>query len=162
MIDQFFIFGAKYLWLVSALVALICFLKIPKEEKKKMLTYGAILFGLSFLLSIIAREIYFNPRPFVLGGFEPLIPHDPDNGFPSDHVLLVAALAKFVAPWTRRTALWLWLVTGIVALSRVYAGIHHFADVLASIAIVIVSSHIAYAIIRKLWNKNLHTNSPSH
>lgn len=154
MIDQLFIFGAKYLYIVSIFIGALLFFRASIEEKKKMVVFGIISLGLAFVVSLIARELYFNPRPFVVEGFEPLIPHDPDNGFPSDHTLLVAAIAALFTFFNRRVALWLWVPAVLVAVSRVYTGVHHAADVLGSILIAIASAQVAYAIIHKLWNKN--------
>ncbi|MEK7227371.1 MAG: phosphatase PAP2 family protein [Patescibacteria group bacterium] len=142
MLNLFFIFGAKYLYLVSVLVAMIFFYRAPAEARKEMLIRGAILFTLAFILSLVARALYFNPRPFVTERFMPLVPHAPDNGFPSDHVLLVAAIAKLIAFFNKRIALWLWLIVGVVALSRIYVGVHHLLDVAASIGIALLCAII--------------------
>lgn len=153
MLDTFFIFGAEYLYVFSLLISLWIFYKLPFESKKKMAILGLISCGLAFALSLVARELYFNPRPFVVGEFEPLVAHEADNGFPSDHTLLVASAASIVMFFHRRTGLYLWLIAGVVALSRVYAGVHHFADILASILIALASAGLVHAIIRntKLW-----------
>ena len=148
MLDLLFIFGAKYLFLASLLGILIFFYRADKETRKKMLILGAISLPLSLLISLVARELYFNPRPFVVGGFEPLVPHDPDNGFPSDHTLLVAALAALLIPFYKKGALWLWLIAGVVGLSRVYVGVHHFVDVLGSIAIALFSAYLVYKTLK--------------
>ena len=127
--------------------------------KYRQLICAAVLtLTLAFVLSNIARALYFNPRPFVVGGFEPLIPHEPDNGFPSDHALLfgtVASIAMFVG---KTFSIPLWILATAVGLYRVYAGVHHLIDILASFGISLVSAYIAYAIIQKLWN-NSPTNS---
>jgi undecaprenyl-diphosphatase len=161
MLDTLFIFGAKYLYLVSVLIAAFIFFKGGVEEKKRMIVFGIISFGLAFVISLIAREMYFNPRPFVVGGFEPLIPHEPDNGFPSDHTLLVAAIASLFTFLHRRVSIWLWVVVLIVGISRIYTGVHHLTDVIGSALIALLAAGAAYAIIHKLWNKNTQTNSPS-
>ncbi|OHA92170.1 MAG: hypothetical protein A3J09_01620 [Candidatus Zambryskibacteria bacterium RIFCSPLOWO2_02_FULL_51_21] len=131
-------------------------------SKYRKLIYAAILtFALAFVLSNIARALYFNPRPFVVGGFEPLIPHAPDNGFPSDHALLFSAIASVAMFLDKRLSILLWILAAAVGFYRVYAGIHHVIDILASFGISILSAYVAYAIIHKLWNKNRSTDSPS-
>ncbi len=152
--DSFFIFGAKYLFILSLILPLFQFYQSEKVERKRLIIYGILSALLAFILSLIAREIYFNPRPFVVGNFTPLVPHEPDNGFPSDHTLLVAAIASIMTPVHRRLALYLWLLAIVVALSRIYVGVHHPLDVIGSIIIAILSSLAAYAIIHNIWNKN--------
>lgn len=161
MTDLFFIFGAKYLFLFSALIILIVFYVLPLEFKKRMIVFGIASCALALVISFIAREIYFNPRPFVVDGFEPLIPHKADNGFPSDHTLLVATLASIGMFFHRRASLYLWLIAIVVAISRVYVGVHNPIDILASISIALASTLAVHAIIEntKLWKTtNKQTN----
>lgn len=147
MIDTLFIFGAKYLFVLSLIIALYVFTKLSFEERWRMIILGLTASLLALVVAIGLREIYENPRPFVVNEFEPLIPHDPDNGFPSDHTLLVATVASVVAFFHRRAALYLWLIAALVGMSRVYVGVHHFTDILGSIAISIITAFVAYAII---------------
>jgi len=121
---------------------------------KKVLPLGVISLPLTYVLGVIARSLYFNPRPFMVSGVEPLISHAADNGFPSDHTLLLASIASLVFIFNRKLAAWLWVITILVGISRVYAGVHHFIDILGSISIAIASTALVYVIIRKLWNKN--------
>lgn len=156
--ETFFIFGAKYLFLLSALVATLYFNHQTFETKRRMLIFGIASFGLAFVISLGARAIFDNPRPFVVGGFEPLINHEADNGFPSDHTLLAAAIASLIIFFNIHIGIWLWLIAGIVGLSRVYVGVHHFTDIIASGVIAALSAITVYAIIhtsKNIWrNKN--------
>jgi undecaprenyl-diphosphatase len=158
MLDTIFIFGAKYLFLLSIVIVIVHFFHVSREVKREMVIFGLITFPLALILSLVARELYFNPRPFVIGGFEPLIPHKPDNGFPSDHMLLVGTIAAFMGLVHKKTSLWLWAIAIFIGLSRVYAGVHHLVDILGSVLIAILSALAAYAIIQKLWT----TNTQSH
>ena len=136
--DTLFIFGAEKLFILSPLLVAYFFYKLRRETKKEVLIFAFFSLPLTFILGMLLREIYINPRPFVINGFEPLIHHAPDNGFPSDHVLLVAALASVVTFYSKKYALWLWLVTLLVGLSRMYVGVHHSIDILGSIFIAFV------------------------
>lgn len=158
MTDLFFIFGAKYLYIVSLLVAAAFFLTLDRETKKQLIVFGIASFALAFVLSIAARALVDNPRPFVVGGFEPLVPHDPDNGFPSDHTLLVASVASLISFFNRRYAVVLWLIALLVGISRIYAGVHHPIDILGSIAISITAALIVYATIATWKQRNNQTN----
>jgi undecaprenyl-diphosphatase len=145
--DTIFIFGAKYLFLLSGALFGIYFLRASREEKKRMIIFSLFAFPLALILALAASYLYFNPRPFVTGGFIPLIPHAADNGFPSDHVLLVAAVAGVMSFFNRRWAIILWVIAGLVAISRIYVGVHHSLDVVASIALALLSAilvHITY------------------
>ncbi len=132
-----------------------------KPEYKRVVLCFIIIFALAFVLSNIARALYYNPRPFVVGNFEPLIPHEPDNGFPSDHALLFSAVASGVMLFNKRLSIIFWILAVAIGWIRVYAGVHHAVDIMASFAISLISALAAYAIILKLWKKNRQTNSPS-
>lgn len=147
--DCVFIFGAKYLYLAGGAIALIWFLKLPKEKKKKAVVFGIIVLPTIYIVSRISAWLYFNPRPFTVEHFTPLIPHKPDNGFPSDHVLLLSAIASVIYPFGKKFSLAVWLVAAMVAISRIYVGIHHPIDVIGSAIISIVVSALAYFVLNK-------------
>ena len=105
-----------------------------------MLLYVVILFPAIYILAAIASALYFNPRPFVEDGFIPLLPHAPDNGFPSNHALFAAALVAFVFPYQKWIGGALAVLAVLVGFSRVYAGIHHPLDILTSFFIVAVAA----------------------
>lgn len=121
---------------------------------KKNLTFITFCLLLAFALSRIAGSLYYNPRPFTVSGVEPLIPHVPDNGFPSDHTLLFATLAAIAWYYDKRFSVLLWILALGVGAFRIYAGVHHPIDIAGSIAIALIAVWAAYAIIHKLWNKN--------
>ena len=55
------------------------------------------------VIALILGHLYYNPRPFVVGNFTPLISHSVDNGFPSDHVLLASAIASILYFFSKKT-----------------------------------------------------------
>ncbi len=147
LFDHIFILGAKYLYLLILGIAAIFFFKQPRDVQKKMAVYGLIALPIMYIGLKIAGYLYYDPRPFVVGHFIPLVPHIPDNGFPSDHTILSAAVAMIVLPFSRRWASVLWVLTLGVAVSRVYVGIHHPTDIIASILIAVIVGWIIYAFI---------------
>lgn len=154
-IDLFFIFGAKYLFLAVILIAIAWFLRQPGFKKKEIFIFGCICLPLVFLVSWVAGELYYNPRPFVAEGFKPLVPHKADNGFPSHHVLLAAAVSSLVLPFSRRVSMLLWALTLLIGVSRVYVGVHHMTDVIGSILISLIPVTIVCFAIK--YFKNLTT-----
>lgn len=148
--DAFFIFAAKYLYLASVVTLGVYFFFQPWSAQKRM-AFFAIPAGLFALaLGMLANHLYLDPRPFVVGHFTPLVPHAPDNGFPSDHTLLVAAVAMIGTFWNRRLAVVLWVLAVIVAVARVYVGLHHAIDVVGSIIISSVAVALVYALYKRL------------
>ncbi len=156
------IFCAKYLYVAVLAIAFLFFLKQPKEIKKKILVFGAVVLPMSYFLAKLSSLFFYDPRPFVQGNFTPLIPHAADNGFPSDHTLLSAALSAVIFPFGKKTSFVLWFLTVLVGLSRVFSGIHHFVDILGSIAVSAVVGYMVYFVsmhkrrvfaIINLWKK---------
>lgn len=141
--NHLFIFGAKYLWLAAPIIVALYFLRQDRSKWRDMIIYGALTAIIALILALIASRLYSDPRPFVVGGFQPLIPHGADNGFPSDHALIVSALAAFMFAYSRKASAWLWAIAVAVGASRVYVGVHHPIDILGSMLICIVAAALA-------------------
>jgi len=149
MVDTLSIFAANYLWYVIIGIAVVYFLIQSRPEQKRLLIFAALVFPLVYLISLLGGALYYDPRPFVVEHFTPLIPHKPSNGFPSDHVLWSAATAAIIFPSNKYVSLILWLLTILVGASRVHVGVHHLMDVVGSILTAIVVASIVYLIIRR-------------
>jgi undecaprenyl-diphosphatase len=145
--NNIYIFGAKYLFLASIIIAVYYFLKI--EKKKEFFKFAIFSLPLSLAIAKIFNLIYFDPRPFVVNNFEPLIKHAVDNGFPSDHTLLAASLAALVTVFDCKIGGLLWLIALAVGISRVLVGVHHIIDIVGSIVISIISAAVVYYSIIK-------------
>jgi len=138
------IFGAKYLLWVLIALALVWFGRLPKEKQKRFILFGVIAFPLIYAVAKLIGMFYYHPRPFVVGDFTPLIFHEPDNGFPSDHTLLAAAIATGAYPFGKKASLLFWVFTALIGFFRVLGGIHHPIDILGSITISILTGLLIY------------------
>lgn len=159
--NTFFIFGAKYLFVLSVVVAGIFFLYKPRPLQKKIAVLAALSGALSFVIGVLAGFLYVNPRPFVSEHITPLIPHAPNNGFPSDHALLVGLIASVLYPFNRRVSAVLWIIAVIVAASRVVVGVHHSLDVVASFVITTTMTACGYWLVEgplRPWLTRNHLN----
>jgi len=150
MLNTLAIFGATYLWYVIIGIAVPLLFHRPRREQIRILIFAVIVLPLVYAASRIAGALYYDPRPFVVGHFVPLIPHKPSNGFPSDHVLWSAAVAAITFPGNRYVSLILWLLTLLVGMSRVYVGVHHPIDILGSIAIAVAVAVVVHLVLRKI------------
>jgi undecaprenyl-diphosphatase len=146
-VDEFIIFGSAYLVFVIIGISVVFFARQNKNVQRKMLLLGIISFPLIFFISRLADWAYFNPRPFVVGDFIPLVSHPSDNGFPSDHALLSSSLASLVFIFYKRLGIFLFLLTVLVGLSRIAAGVHHGIDILGSIVIVVFVTLFAHKLL---------------
>ena len=159
--ETFLIFCANYLFILVLIFASLYFVRLPLDLQIKMLVLGTTAAIISYGVACVAGWIYFDPRPFVEGHFKPLIPHDAENGFPSDHVLLVSCVASVISVFNFRFSLVLWVLTFLVGYARVYVGVHHFQDIFASMTIagvvVIVLTRFMHARPVQLAESKLET-----
>lgn len=144
------IFSAQYLIFIIVAIGIAFFLHRPSQEKKELLVFAFITLPIIFIVSRICAALYFNPRPFVNNQFLALIPHEANNGFPSDHTLLSSAVAMIIWHFNKKIGLLLIFLALIVGLARVYVGVHHYLDIFTSLAISFVSIILIEKII---WTK---------
>lgn len=131
-------FGANYLIIFIIIIALAAYFVQPEKDKVSMLVFSLLTFSLAYLAAKIIGHFYYDPRPFVVNHFKPIISHAPDNGFPSDHMLMSSAVAAVLYYYNKKVSLVLWVLAFIVGLSRICAGVHHWIDILGSIIISII------------------------
>ena len=150
MLDKLSIIVADYLWYVIIGIAIVYFFFRPWGEKIHLVMFAAVVLLLVFVVSLLAAAIYYDPRPFVVDHYTPLIPHKPSNGFPSDHVLWSSATAAIIFPSNKYLSLVLWLLAAAVGIARVYVGVHHAKDIIGSMVIAAVVAALVYYSLKRL------------
>ena len=106
------------------------------------LTVGAFLaLALGQLLASLLPE----SRPFVADHFTPLIAHSADGSFPSDHLLVLGALSGGCLIASRPLAAAATGMALVVAVARVYVGIHYPVDVIAGFLVGLACGLAAWA-----------------
>ena len=146
--ERIIAFAAEYLF-IAILAAEACYLAAVHRARWRTLIVGALVIGgVGLLLSLIAGRFIQDPRPFVADGFRPLIHSATDNGFPSDHTLLLGTSAAVTILANREAGIIGLLAAILVGLARVYCGVHHLADIAGSLVIVGMAS-AAYAGLRR-------------
>ena len=147
--DQILIFGAKYLFIVVVSFALYQGVILRGQERKNYLIIGALSCIVAFAITKSAGMVYNDPRPFTQG-VHPLIPHEPDNGFPSDHTVLSFLAAITSLRYWKELGWISFAMASFVGLSRVLVGIHHPIDVFAGAAIGILSVLLVSSLMKLL------------
>jgi len=132
---------------------------LKKNLKIKLLALSALSLSLSLSLAKLLNKIIVDPRPFVVNHIQPLIPHAPDNGFPSDHTLLVATIASIVFVFNKKLGIVIMVLAVIVGYSRVLAQIHHPLDIAGSVLIAVVATWASRLILTRLNFKSKFENS---
>jgi membrane-associated phospholipid phosphatase len=101
----------------------------------RMLAAVGVVYGLVEL----AGRRWARARPFArLERVQSLVPHDPERSFPSRHVASAVAMAMVADRHRPRLGRLMRLVAGLLALSRVGAGLHYPSDVAVGAALGVV------------------------
>jgi undecaprenyl-diphosphatase len=138
--DEIIKIVAKYLMAIPILLALYVFIRF--RTKRQRLEFVVLVIGsgiLSLLLAKIGSHFISDPRPFVVGHFQPLLPHGNDNGFPSDHALLTSFLGFALLPYSKKLGLIALVLAALIGAARMAAGIHHLEDIVGSFVITGIS-----------------------
>jgi undecaprenyl-diphosphatase len=157
MVDPVIAFVAQYFYLV-VLVGAIIFVAVQFRLGKspmglrEFLLAALFIGAVAYLLSKAGNLFIDSPRPFLLTGVPPLIPSSTDNGFPSDHTLLLAFMSALVFLVNKRAGALFLALAVVVGLARVYAGVHHLLDVIGSLVIVALAL-LLYLLVIALWRR---------
>lgn len=130
-------------YLIYGVVVILAALWFHRDGLRAGLAFAVgTLFALG--IGVVLSSLWVEQRPFVADHFVPLISHGVDGSFPSDHLLVLGALTG--ACWSRARTLAI-LATGVailVAVARVFVGVHYPIDVVAGFAIGVVTGWAAW------------------
>lgn len=122
---------AGVIWIVIALI----FLLIPKTRKAGLLSLAAML--ICYVCNdLVIKNLAMRPRPFLsVEGLLPLIQKPDSYSFPSGHSCSSFAAASVWAQtlegrWAKGAKILLLVMAMLMALSRLYVGVHYPTDVL--------------------------------
>lgn len=141
---------ASYAVFLVPLAAVVVWLQVPRTQKLALAGVGVLTIVLATVGIELAALVWTDPRPFVVDGHTPLLPHAADNGFPSDHTTFAAAIAAALLPWRRRLAAGLLIVAAVVGAARVAAHIHHVPDIIGGFLIGVAAAAVAIVAVRAL------------
>lgn len=145
------VFTAKY---VDVIIGVLCagyWLWLAKPQRLRFIMYFAVAGIIAIGLTKLAGRCFVDPRPFVLYHFTPLIPHAPDNGFPSDHTVLSTLIALTVLQYSRIIGLVFLTLALLVGWSRVYVGVHHPIDIVGAVSIAVLAAAAAWFFFKRFW-----------
>jgi undecaprenyl-diphosphatase len=155
-------FVGKYLWLDTLgiflaqyfeyILLLILALFLFKNFKR----YSGMVIE-SFFAAILAKEIFVDTirqliptaRPFV-NGFKLLIYHPVTASFPSAHAAFYFAIATTVYLHNKKAGLVFLLCASLIAIARVYVGVHWPFDIVVGSLVGVLSAIIVNKIAKEL------------
>ncbi|WP_042351544.1 undecaprenyl-diphosphatase [Bacillus massiliigorillae] len=146
-LNPVFVFLAEYMVYVL-LIAVILFWFTRTNRNRIMIISAGISFILAEVLGKLAGKIHSNQQPFAeLENVNKLIEKTVGNSFPSDHTILFFAFCFTFFLFNKRFK-YIWLILAfLVAISRMWVGVHYPFDVTAGAIIAIISAFICYQIV---------------
>lgn len=100
------------------------------------------------IITTVIRYFYHRPRPFVAYDFTPLISEN-DFSFPSGHMTFFFALSTVIFMFNRRWGWFFYIVSAIMGIARIIAGVHYPSDIVGGVIIGIIFGYIVTRIIKK-------------
>jgi undecaprenyl-diphosphatase len=129
--------------LVPGLLILLWIRRPDRRRAGLLAVVPAVLLGQA--VNLLFGAIWFEPRPFVAGVGRTLLEHAPDNSFPSDHTTAMFAFAA--ALMASRAVPRIGVAAAIAGLgvgwARIWLGVHDPIDILAGIAVGIMTGWVA-------------------
>lgn len=151
-INPVFIFIAEY-FLYLLIIVLIYYLFKDNGKHRVMVLAAVVSCLLAVILGKIAGQFHYNIQPFAtLDNVNQLIDKEVNNSFPSDHTILSFTICMMLFLFDKRKFYFLFIGV-LVAVSRVWVGVHYPFDVLTSIVLSIVAALIVNALFKKFTAK---------
>jgi len=149
-VDTLIVIGGKYLIAAVGLTGVVAALLSKGTVRTRTIKLAILSFPIAFLAAWVASHLYYDTRPFVVENVQPIIHHQPDNGFPSEHTLYAMVTAAVVFAYHRKLGLLLGILGILIGIARVAAKVHYPVDIIGSIAIAVTATGIAWLILRKV------------
>jgi undecaprenyl-diphosphatase len=157
--DFILIFCAKYLLYVIAIAVAAYWLLSPRAGKIELALTAIAALPLAYAVARLAGLFFSHPQPFSVFHYEPLIPHEVDNSFPSDHSAIAGALAGVASLYNRALGVLLWILAVAVAAGRVLSGLHYPVDAVTGLVLGGLSAAIAYWCVHLYFSARPHTEA---
>jgi len=149
-LDYLAMFFAEYFeyFLLSFLIILIAI----NFKKYWRMVFISLIAGVvsRFIVGSAIRFLWFRPRPFVFENFIPLVFQNPtEASFPSGHALFYFALSAVVYLYNKKLGIAFYVASFLIAISRVFVGVHWPSDILAGAIIGILVGLVLNKIFKK-------------
>ena len=118
-------------------------------ERRRTVIYAALSSAMALLVNSIIHLVYYHPRPFVVHHVHLLVHHAADSSFVSDHAVLVFAIAWTFLMRNEQIKYLVFIWATIVAISRIYIGVHYPVDVIGSALLAFGTSLLVIHYLKK-------------
>lgn len=153
-IDATGIIAADYLpYIIGLAFFLLVFSQKGWRAKSFVFMEAAIAVIVSRgIITEAIRFFYYSPRPFEALHFQPLIPES-GSSLPSGHMTFFFALAAVIYFYNKRWGIWYFILSALIGLARIFAGVHWPSDIIAGTAIGILSGLAVHYILERYYKE---------
>ena len=127
-------------------------------REKEVATHALFSVATTLVVTIILKELFLVPRPYMQMGIEPEAGLAIFSSFPSAHAALAFALATSVGLHQKRIGIFCLVIASLVAIGRVAAFVHYPIDiafgVLVGVLVAVFFDTIHFSKVRN--NKKKH------
>lgn len=153
-LDDIGIFFASYLiWILILGFLLLVLRQVGNRRKLYFFCEGALAVILARgIVGPLISFFYHHLRPFDFYGFTPLVSAS-GWSFPSEHMTFLFALATVVWYANKKWGIFYFILSLLVGIARIYAGVHWPYDILGGIVIGVVCATIIHLLFRDVHGK---------
>lgn len=155
--DTLIIFCAKYLLFVMAIAMAAYWALSPRVNKVELALAAVAALPLAYGLARLAGMLFSHAQPFSVYHYEPLISHEVDNSFPSDHSAAAGVLAGLASLYNRALGILMWVLALGVAAGRVLSGLHYPVDAVAGLMLGGLCAALSYWCVHAYFSRQTHT-----
>lgn len=150
-LDRVGVFFTDYAGYILILV-LIGFWFLRRNPKNKAMVAIALLSGIVArgLFTTVIRFFYHHPRPFTVLTVRQLIPES-GFSFPSGHAAFFFALSTAVYFYNRKLGAIFFVVSALMGLARVYAGVHWPIDIAGGVVLGVLTAFLTRFALAKFY-----------
>jgi undecaprenyl-diphosphatase len=136
--------GDGWIWYAIIVCLPIATGPIGTSASVRMVAVGAV----NLILYTIIKRWIARPRPYrTCPGIRPCTRALDEFSFPSGHTLHSAAFSLILTAYYPMSALFVWPLTVVIAVSRIVLGVHYPSDVIVGAAIGAVTAAVSFNLL---------------
>lgn len=145
-------------WIILSIILLL----FKKTRKVGLCCALGLIFDL-LVVNMALKPLIARIRPYEIIKEITILTHQPgDHSFPSGHSACSFAFAwAFFRAYKKKWGMPVLVLANLVALSRLYVGVHYPTDVLGGIAAGIFVGELGYRLGKNIWDMILRRIKPS-